>query len=321
MKFKPAVSLATVAFCLAAINPVAAQDVTMGTEDPAPDAPQTEEDDALYGGADEIVVIATRMKGQVDTTLAPIAVLDEEAIASYGAGSIQDLLAALAPQTTSGRGRGDSGPIVLLNGMRISGFREMRGLPPEAISRVEVLPEEVALKYGYRPDQRVVNFILKDNYASYGSETEVGLPSGGGFTTLDQEFTLAKITGGNRINVTGKLEDSSPLTEAERGIVQPGSGTLVTGDPNAADFRTLIGDSKSAQLNATLARALGGGAGLSVNLLAQRDDSRTLNGLNAVTLRSAGTDYLRTIIEPQPITTRRRTTTLQAGAALNKPPR
>nr|WP_246386003.1 TonB-dependent receptor [Novosphingobium hassiacum] len=311
--------MATLAFCLAAINPAAAQDVTTGTEEPAPDAPQTEEDDALYDGADEILVIATRMKGQVDTTLAPIAVLDEEAIASYGAGSIQDLLAALAPQTTSGRGRGDGGPIVLLNGMRISGFREMRGLPPEAISRVEVLPEEVALKYGYRPDQRVVNFILKDNYSSYGSETEVGLPTGGGFTTLEQEFTLAKITGGNRINVTGKLQDSSPLTEAERGIIQPNSGRFVAGDPNAADFRTLIGDTKSAQLNATLARALGGGAGLSVNVLAQRDDSRTLNGLNTVTLSSAGTDYLRTIIDPQPITTRRRTTTLQAGAALNKP--
>ena len=119
--------------------------------------------------------------------------------------------------------------------------------------------------------------------------------------------------------MTGKLEDSSPLTEAERGIIQPRSGTLVAGDPNAADFRTLIGDTKSAQLNATLARALGGGAGLSVNVLAQRDDSRTLNGLNTVTLRSAGTDYLRTIIDPQPIATRRQTTTLQAGAALNKP--
>lgn len=319
MKFRPAVSLAAIAFCLSAVNPAMAQDVTTGTDDPVQENPAADDDDALYDGADQILVIATRLKGQVDTTLAPIAVLDEEAIASYGAGSIQDLLAALAPQTGSGRGRGEGGPVVLLNGMRISGFREMRGLPPEAIARVEVLPEEVALKYGYRPDQRVVNFILKDNYSSFGSETEVGLPSGGGFTTLEQEFTLAKITGGNRINVTGKLEDSSPLTEAERGIIQPGSGALVAGDPLAGNYRTLIGDTKSAQLNATLARALGAGAGLSVNLLAQRDDSRTLNGLNTVTLRSAGTDYLRTIIEPQPITTRRRTTTLQAGAALNKP--
>lgn len=312
--------MAALAFCLAALNPASAQDVTAGTDDATQDNPANEDEDPIFAEPGQILVVATRIKGQVDTTLAPIAVLDEEAIASYGAGSIQELLASLSPQTSSGRGRGDGMPIVLLNGMRISGFREMRGLPPEAIKRVEVLPEEVALKFGYRPDQRVVNFILKDDFSSYGSDTELRLPSGGGFSELEQEFTLTRIDNGNRINVTGKLEDTSPLTEAERGIVQATSGALVAGDPLASDYRTLIGDSKSAQLNATLARALGNGAGLSANVLVQRDDSRTLNGLNTVTLSdAAGTDYTRTTILPQPITTRRRTTSLQAGAALNKP--
>ncbi|OYX46257.1 MAG: hypothetical protein B7Y97_13630, partial [Sphingomonas sp. 32-66-10] len=54
----------------------------------------------------------------------------------------------------------------------------------------------------------------------------------------EQEFTLTKIAGGNRINVTGKLEDASPLTEAERGIIQPGtSATRVAGDPDPAAYR------------------------------------------------------------------------------------
>ncbi len=312
---KAATSIGALAFCLAVANPAMAQDVTAGTDDAAQEMPPGEEDDAIFAEPGQILVVATRIKGQVDTTLAPIAVLDEAAIASYGAGSIEELLTALSPQTSSGRGRGDGRPIVLLNGMRISGFRELRGFPPEAIKRVEVLPEEVALKYGYRPDQRVVNFILKDDFSSYGTDTEVRLPSGGGFTELEQEFTLTKIANGNRINVTGKLEDASPLTEGERGIVQPVTGTLVAGDPRAADYRTLIGDTKSAELNATLARALGNGAGLSANLQVQRDDSRTLNGLNTVTLG----DFTRTTIVPQPITTRRRTTAVQAGAALNKP--
>lgn len=317
---KAAASTAALAFCLAALNPATAQDVTAGTDEVLQDAPANEDEDPIFAEPGQILVVATRIKGQVDTTLAPIAVLDEEAIASYGAGSIQELLASLSPQTSSGRGRGDGMPIVLLNGMRISGFREMRGLPPEAIKRVEVLPEEVALKFGYRPDQRVVNFILKDDFSSYGSDTEVRIPGRGGFSELEQEFTLTRIDNGNRINVTGKLEDASPLTEAERGIVQVTSGALVAGDPAASDYRTLIGDTKSAQLNATLARALGNGAGLSANVLVQRDDSRTLNGLNTITLSDAdGTDYTRATILPQPITTRRRTTTLQAGAALNKP--
>lgn len=324
MRFSAVPSLAAIAFCLAATNPATAQDVTAGTDDAAEGTAQETlrdlEGNPITAEDDQILVVATRIKGQVDTAQPPIAVLDENAIASYGAGSLQDLLAALSPQTSSGRGRGGGMPVVLLNGMRISGFREMRGLPPEAIRRVEVLPEEVALKYGYRPDQRVVNFILKDNFSSFGSDSELRLPSGGGFSEWEQEFILTKIAGGNRINVTGKLEDASPLTEAERGIIQPGtSATRVAGDPDAAAFRTLIADSKSAQLNATLARALGGGAGLSANVLVQRDDSRSLNGLNSVTLTDEGGSFSRFTLDPQPLTTRRRTTTLQASAALNKP--
>ncbi len=251
-----------------------------------------------------ILVLATRLRGQVTASQPPIITLDEEDVASYGAGSIQELLAALAPQTGSGRGRGDGGPVVLLNGMRISGFREMRGLPPEAIRRVEVLPEEVALKFGYRPDQRVVNFILKDNYNSFGSETDVNLPARGGYSNIKEEATLAKIDKGSRLNITGTYERQSPLTEGERGIVQ--AVAPVAGSPDPADFRTLTPSSRSAAINATLAKPLGGGAGLTVNALVQRDASDALNGLR--------------ITDPtDPLATTRRTTTISAGAAINKP--
>src|SRR3990167_4753687 len=201
VRLHAASSLAAIAICLSASGTATAQEAVAGTEEVPQDPGQDLDGDAVVAEEGQILVVATRIKGQVDTAQPPIAVLDEEAIASYGTGSLQELLAALSPQTSSGRGRGDGMPVVLLNGMRISGFREMRGLPPEAIRRVEVLPEEVALKYGYRPDQRVVNFILKDNFSSFGSDSELRLPSGGGFTEWEQEFTLTKIAGGNRINV------------------------------------------------------------------------------------------------------------------------
>ena len=99
--------------------------------------------------------------------------LDARDIRAYGANNITDLLAALAPQTGSAQGRGGGRPVVLLNGHRISGFREIRSIPTEAIERVEILPEEVALTYGYRADQRVVNFVLRERFRALTTEAGV----------------------------------------------------------------------------------------------------------------------------------------------------
>lgn len=317
MVIRNAASLATISLMLQAAGAVAQPAV----EEQETAAQVAGADNPEVAAGDEILVVATRLRGQVDTTQPPIVTLDEEQIAAYGAGSIQELLTSLAPQTGSGRGRGDGAPLILLNGMRISSFREMRGLPPEAIRRVEVLPEEVALKYGYRPDQRVVNFILKDNFRAYTTETEVRLPGSGGYAEGEQEVSLVRIDGASRINVNGALTDSSPLTEAERGIVQPaGTGVQVAGDPLPGDYRTLLPDSRSAAVNATWARALGGGAGLSINGLFEREHSRDLNGLDSVTLVDGeGTAFQRTLLSPEALTTRQRTTTAQVGLALNKP--
>ena len=123
----------------------------------------------------EIVVTAARMRGQVDVPQAPVAVYDEEEIATFGASSLADLIEQIAPQTGSGRGRGGR-PVFLVNGQRISNFRELGRFPPEAIRKVEVLPEEVALQFGYPPDARVINFILKDNFVSRTIEAEFVFP-------------------------------------------------------------------------------------------------------------------------------------------------
>ncbi|MGL5839194.1 MAG: TonB-dependent receptor [Sphingorhabdus sp.] len=169
----------------------------------------------------EIVVTATRLPGSVDTDAPPIDELSEEEIAAVGASSITELLAAIAPQAGSGRGRGGSGqPIILLNGQRISGFRELRDLPPEAIRQVQIFPEEVALQYGFRPDQRVINFILKPDFASFNVEHDFELPEQGGFSTKEFETTFTRIGKNNRLNIDMEFESSSRITEDERSIIQ-----------------------------------------------------------------------------------------------------
>src|SRR3546814_15363589 len=80
----------------------------------------------------------------------------------------------------SGRGRGGGRPVILVNGRRISGFGAVRNIPPEAIAKVEIFPEEVALQYGYAATERVVNIVLKPSFRQISAEAEAGVPTQGG---------------------------------------------------------------------------------------------------------------------------------------------
>ncbi len=252
----------------------------------------------------EILVVAKRIKGQVETEQPPIVTYNEEDIASYGVSSIEELVAELVPQTGTGRGRGSGTPVFLVNGMRVSNFREIRGLPPEAIKLVEILPEEVALKYGFRPDQRVINFVLKDQFSSQFDEAQIGAPTRGGYTDTRDEGTAVRINKGARVNVTGTYEVVTPETEAARDIIQ--ATPVVAGQPDPADYRTLRAGTTTAQLNGTVARPLWPGAGLTVNALVERDSSDALNGIKS-------TEPLLALL------TSSRTTTGSIGLGLNAP--
>jgi hypothetical protein len=78
------------------------------------------------------------------------------ALAPHGADSLSDLVGALRPLTRSSRS--DQTAVVLING-HLAGQTEFDNLPREAIERVEVLPESVALQYGFSENQRVLNFL------------------------------------------------------------------------------------------------------------------------------------------------------------------
>ena len=273
----------------------------------------------------EILVIADRIKGQVDAPQKPIETLNEEDIAAYGATSVAGLLAALTPQTGSGRGRGGAGggfPVMLLNGQRVSSFREMRNIPPEAIKRVEILPEEVALRYGFAPNQRVVNMILKDNFAAKTFELEYDQPDRGGSMTRQLEASLFAINGPRRLNLTVTSDDTSPLTEGERDVTQVASSLpSVSTDPDPAFGRTLIADSSSNAINGTWSVGLGSkgmGGSITLNGTVTRAGSLALSGFNTVTLTApGGARAVRTFGDP--LARSNQSMTLQGGAALNKP--
>jgi hypothetical protein len=123
--------------------------------------------EAAEEAKDEILVTAHRQHGAVFTEVPPQVTFNSASIRALGAADLDEVLDDLAPAIrTAGSepGRTVQTPVMLVNGQRIAGFSSIRDLPPEAIRRIEVFPEQVALQYGYAPDQRVVNVVLRSRY-------------------------------------------------------------------------------------------------------------------------------------------------------------
>lgn len=198
--------------------------------------PLTEQEAAEEAALEEdyddgsIVVVAERIVGSVDTDIKAVDVLSEGDIAAYGATSVSDLLDALSPQIGTGRGgRGGGRPIMLVNGRPVNDFREIMALPPEAIVRVEVFPEEVALKFGYRPDQRVVNLILKPDYASAEIEYEYGIPTQGDRQKHEFDVGFTRIGPSSRFNVNLEYNTQDNITEADRNVQREANDATLSG--------------------------------------------------------------------------------------------
>lgn len=278
--------------------------------------------DGAQAASSAIVVIATRIAGQVETDIPPIMTLDADDITAYGSSSIGELLEAISPQTGSGRGRGGGHPVILLNGQRISSFRQLRDIPPEAIRRMEVLPEEVALRFGYAPDQRVVNFILKDSYSTVQVAGEYNLPTRGGFANRELEAGIVRFDGPQRFNLNWIMVDESLLTEAERGIAASADEqSALASDPDPVEYRSLIDDSVTHKLTGTWSTGLGKD-GLDGTLAFDGEirvrDARGLLGLDSVRLVAPdGSEALRTL--PGAIARDTRTSAFEGGITLNKP--
>ncbi len=212
------IMLASSALAIASTSSiVSASAAASSTSDASPQKTTTTEPN---DSEDEIVVTAPHIAGTVKGDIPPELELDQTAVASYGASTISELLDALTPQTSSGRGRGSGGPVVLLNGRRISGLSEIRDLPPEAIEKVQILPEEVALKFGYSADQRVVNFILKDDFKALTAETKIAASTAGQRYEPEGQVTFVKLGKKGRTTLSADVSHDTPVLESQRGVIQ-----------------------------------------------------------------------------------------------------
>ncbi|MDB5720357.1 MAG: TonB-dependent receptor [Alphaproteobacteria bacterium] len=218
--------------------------------DAAPDGEDNSEEEA-------IVVTGQRPRGSVVGDIQPEVQVSAREIRSYGVGSLSELLDALAPQTQSGRGRGGERPVILLNGRRISGFQEIRDIPPEAIERVDILPEEVALKYGYRADSKVVNFVLRRRFRALTTEVGYGTATEGGRSNYSGDINLLRIDQKGRWNFDAKYQQQDALFESDRDILQsaPSSPFDLAGNVGPAGVASEIDPGLSALVGTPVAVA------------------------------------------------------------------
>jgi hypothetical protein len=161
-------------------------------------------------------------------------------IQSFGVSTVTDLLNELAPETRSDRGRGGESPVILVNGRRISSINEVQNIPTEAILRIDVLPEEVSLKYGYTADQRVVNIVLRRRFHATTFEAVGGGPTEGGAVSGQAEVDLLHIRRDDRLNLDLKYKGASDITDADRDTIEPTpnipydlAGNVVSATPGA----------------------------------------------------------------------------------------
>jgi hypothetical protein len=258
------------------------------TATPAPATTSQAPDET--GEEEDIVITGQRPRGSVAGDIPPENTLDARDVRATGATNINELLEAIAPQIGSVRGRGGEQPVLLLNGQRISSFRELRDIPTEAIVRVEILPEEVALKYGYRADQKVVNIVLRQRFRSTVAQVGGGGATDGGYANGVADLTRLLIQRNGRTTLNLHAEGNSMLTENERDIclTQPCSTGPTTEQELAA--RSLVGTKRDIRGSATFNRQLSTNVTATLNTELEHNEGRSLIGLNPTLLEPLDRD-------------------------------
>jgi hypothetical protein len=246
----------------------------------AQDQPPTRAPQDAMDEGEEIIVTGQPQRGAVIGEIEAEQQLSSADVRALGVTSISELITELEPQT-------NGTPIILLNGKRISSFSEIRDLPSEAVARVDILPEQVALSYGYAPTQKVVNIVLRQRFRAENGEFKLGTTTEGGRENGEVEAGIIRIRGDNRFTLNLEYSRAARLLESERDIV-----TTPANRPYA-----LAGNVTSTVQGAEIDPALSALAGQSVTVAAvpasAASGAPTLDDFVAGANAQAGVDLTR----------------------------
>lgn len=265
------------------------------------------------------IVVKGRRWGQAE--IAAESVIDENAIDSFSATTIGELLDRMTSLIDS---RGQS-PELLVNGKRITNPAELKDYPKEALARIAILPKTAAAVYGFEPEKRVVNLELKRKFASWQIQSEVEMPTAGGRRNATLRMGRFIIDGDTRWNIGANVADETELLRSERQVpVQPAAQTLLDAlgaagagiDPNR--YESLFPRSNAQGFNASVTHPVGAFSG-SVNFSAGRRESARKIGMPvAIVQAPAGEDYGLLAAE-EALQNRQRSESISTGLSLSGP--
>ncbi|MGE5562175.1 MAG: hypothetical protein ACM3ZV_02580 [Bacillota bacterium] len=143
--------------------------------------------------------------------------LDQDAIESYGASTVDEILTDLQVEL----GEDAEQPLIIVNGQRINDISEIGALPVEVLRSIEVLPRGTALRVGGTATQRVINISLKRRVRTATLTAAHKISTEGDWNGDRGEAMLTSVRGETRANLTFRTRDETPLLEIQRGIIQP----------------------------------------------------------------------------------------------------
>lgn len=229
------------------------------------------------GAGGDILVTTRHARGAVVGDLPPERTLGPLDVRALGADNIGALLDILGPQLASARGREDGGSVVLLNGRRVSSLLEVARIPSEAIERLEVFPEDLALRYGYRADQKVVNVVTLERFRSRIGQLSLVAPTEGGRESGTGKIDYLAIRGDTRLSLGATYTRAASLPESERNLRQ------LAGTPELGRFRTLLPSSDQVALEGVVSGQIPGDIAATIN--GRFEATRTESLLGAVGTR------------------------------------
>ncbi|MBW6526458.1 TonB-dependent receptor [Sphingomonas sp. RHCKR7] len=229
---------------------------------------------------EEVVVAGGRARGSIVADVRPERVFRAADIRAFGADDVVALLGVIGTQTASNRGRGDEAPVTLLNGRRVSNLAEIARIPAEAIQRMEIFPEEVALRYGYRADQKVVNVVTFQRFRSVVGQAGYAAPTAGGRRRGDGDADALVIRGDTRLGLGATYSRAANLLEHDRGLIQPPGAAALGRD------RTLLPSTERLRVEGVASGPVLAAVTATLDASVERDRSRGLLGRSPIgTLR------------------------------------